>query len=121
MFRMDCSDIFRCYIIVPTGKKKRFSEDVTLLMNKIVVEHLDKKNGYGQTFFIDFRPVFNILKSVVIITFLNWFQVSPITYNFLQDCLFNWRQRSRINGIISGNLTTNTGGPRVVYHLLSYS
>ena len=43
-------------------RTNKSTEDTTLLYNNLVVEHLENKNAYVRSVFIDFSSAFNTLK-----------------------------------------------------------
>ena len=49
-------------------RKNKSTEDATLLYNNLVVEHLENKNAYVRSVFIDFSSAFNALKPDIVIT-----------------------------------------------------
>ena len=59
-------------------RKNKCTEDATLLYNNLVVEHLENKNAYVRSVFIDFSSAFNTLKPDIVINKLRTLNVSPI-------------------------------------------
>ena len=82
-------------------RKNKSTEDATLLYNNLVVEHLEHKNAYVRSVFIDFSSAFNTLKPAIVINKLRTPNVSPIMCPFILDFLTNREQRVRINDILS--------------------
>ena len=99
-------------------KKNKSTEDATLLYNKtslynnLVVEHLEHKNAYVRSVFIDFSSAFNTLKPGIVINKLRTLNVSPILCKFILDFLTSREQRVRINDILSSVLSISTGAPQ---------
>ena len=93
-------------------RKNKSTEDATLLYNNIVVEHLENKNAYVRSVFIDFSSAFNTLKPDIVINKLRTLNVSPILCKFILDFLTNREQRVRINDILSSVLSISTGAPQ---------
>ena len=89
-------------------RKNKSTEYATLLYNNLVVEHLENKNAYVRSVFIDFSSAFNTLKPDILRT-LN---LSPILCKFILDFLTNREQRVRINDILSSVLSISTGAPQ---------
>ena len=67
--------------------------------NNLVVEHLENKNAYVRSVFIDFSSAFNTLKPDIVINKLRTLNVSPILCKFILYFLTNREQRVRINDI----------------------
>ena len=59
-------------------RKNKSTEDATLLYNTLVVEHLENRNAYVRSVFIDFSSAFNTLKRDIVINKLRTLNVSPI-------------------------------------------
>ena len=93
-------------------RKNKSTEDATLLYNNLVVEHLENKNAYVRSVFIDFSSAFNTLKPAIVINKLRTLNVSPILCKFILDFLTNREQRVRINDILSTVLSISTGAPQ---------
>ena len=94
-------------------RKNKSTEDATLLYNNLVVEHLENKNAYVRSVFIDFSSTFNTLKpDIVINKQQSTLNVSPILCKFILDFLTNREQRVRINDILSTVLSISTGAPQ---------
>ena len=100
-------------------RKNKSTEDATLLYNNLVVEHLENKNAYVRSVFIDFSSAFNTLKPDIVINKLRTINVSPILCEFILDFLTNREQRVRINDILSSVLSISTGAPQGCVGLLS--
>ena len=82
-------------------RKNKSTEDATLLYNNLVVEHLENKNAYVRSVFIDFSSAFNTLKPDIVINKPWTLNVSPILCKFILDFLTNRERRVRINDILS--------------------
>ena len=93
-------------------RKNKSTEDATLLYNNLVVEHLENKNAYVRSVFIDFSSAFNTLKPDIVINKLRTLNVSPILCKFILDFLTNREQRVRINDILSTVLSISAGAPQ---------
>ena len=93
-------------------RKNKSTEDATLLYNNLVIEHLENKNAYVRSVFIDFSSAFNTLKPDIVISKLRTLNVSPILCKFILDFLTNREQRVRINDILSTVLSISTGAPQ---------
>ena len=94
-------------------RKNKYTEYATLLYNNLVVEHLENKNAYVRSVFIDFSSAFNTLKPDSVINKLRTLNVSPILCKFILDFLTNREQRIRINDIIlSTVLSISTCAPQ---------
>ena len=93
-------------------RKNKSTEDATLLYNNLVVEHLENKNAYIRSVFIEFSSAFNTLKPDIVINKLRTLNVSPILCKFILDFLTNREQRVRINDILSTVLSISTGAPQ---------
>ena len=93
-------------------RKNKSTEDATLLYNNLVVEHLENKNDYVRSMFIDFSSAFSTLKPDIVIIKLRTLNVSPILRKFILDFLTNREQRVRINDILSTVLSISTGAPQ---------
>ena len=74
-------------------RKNKSTEDATLLYNNLVVEHLENKNAYVRSVFIDFSSAFNTIKPDIVINKLRTLNVSPILCKFVLDFLTNREQR----------------------------
>ena len=61
-------------------RKNKSTEDATLLYNNLVVEHLENKNAYVRSVFIDFSSAFNTLKPDIVINKLRTLNESTIAY-----------------------------------------
>ena len=86
-------------------RKNKSTEDSTLLYNNLVVEHLENKNAYVRSVFIDFSSAFNTLKPDIVINKLRTLNVSPILCQFILDFLTNREQSVRINdNIVYSNI-----------------
>ena len=59
-------------------RKNKSTEDATLLYNNLFVEHLENKNAYVRSVFIDFSSAFNILQPDIVISKPMTLNVSPI-------------------------------------------
>ena len=81
--------------------KNKSTEDATLLYNNLVVEHLENKNAYVRSVFIDFSSAFNTLKPDIVINKLRTLNVSPLLCKFIPDFLTIREQSVRINDILS--------------------
>ena len=68
-----------------SNRKNKSTEDATLLNNNLVVEHLENKNAYVRSVFIDFSKAFNTLKPDIVINKLRTLNVSPILCKFILD------------------------------------
>ena len=96
-------------------RKNKSTEYATLRYNNLVVEHLENKNAYVRSVFIDFSSAFNTLKPDIVINKLRTLNVSPILCKFILDFLTNREQlRVRINDniILSSVLSISTGAPQ---------
>ena len=69
-------------------RKNKSTEDATLLSllyNNLVVEHLETKNAYVRSVFVDFSSAFNTLKPDIVINKLRTLNISPILCKFILD------------------------------------
>ena len=70
--------------------------DIPSTPGDLVVEHLENKNAYVRSVFIDFSSAFNTLKPDIVIYKLRTLNVSPILCKFILDFLTNREQTVRI-------------------------
>ena len=70
-------------------RKNKHTEDATLLYNNLIVEHLENRNAYVRSVFIEFSSAFNTLKPDIVINKLRTLNVSPILCKFILDFLKN--------------------------------
>ena len=93
-------------------RKNKSTEDATLLLNHLITEHLDNKNTYVRSLFIDYSSAFNTIKPDIIVQKLKALKVTPALIKFILDFLSDRKQYVTINDLISDLLTINTGGPQ---------
>ena len=93
-------------------RKNKSTDDATLLLNNIVTEHLENKNAYVRSLFIDFSSAFNTIKPDIVVRKLKSLQVSPTICAFILDFLTNRLQKVCINNQYSSSLSIDTGGPQ---------
>ena len=90
----------------------RSTEDAILSLTNSVYEHLDTKDSYARTLFIDFSSAFNTIKPTILIDKLKALNVSPALCSFILDFLLDRIQQVRIGDKLSTVIVINIGSPQ---------
>ena len=85
----------------PPPRKGRSVEDATLSYIQVVSRHLDIKNAYVRSLFIDFSSAFNTIIPHILVQKLIDMGVSVHICQFILDFLTDMRQYVHVNGQIS--------------------
>ena len=93
-------------------RKNRCTEDAVLSLLHTILEHLEQKESYVRTLFIDFSSAFNTIKPSLLHEKLLQFGINPYTRQWLLDFLLNRRQFVTIGVARSKSLTISTGAPQ---------
>ena len=93
-------------------RKGRSVEDATLCYVDVVIKHLDSKNAYARSLFIDFSSAFNTIIPHILVQKLIDLGVSRYLCKFILDFLTDRKQYVYINGNISSTIILNIGSPQ---------
>lgn len=93
-------------------KAKRSTGDACILLQQLLVDHLDKPKRYARVLFIDYSSAFNTICPSLLINRLESVSVSKPLIELIKCFLSNRRQYVTMNGRQSTTSTTNTGVPQ---------
>ena len=94
-------------------RAKRGVSDATITLLNLLFEHLNVSKKHARLLFVDFSSAFNTIQPHILVEKLvNNFGLDTGIIGWVLDFLTNRTQRVRVNGILSGELTSSTGSPQ---------
>ena len=94
-------------------RAKRGVSDATITILNLLLKHLEGKKKHARLLFVDFSSAFNTIQPHILVEKLvNNFGLDSGITGWVLDFLTNRTQRVRVNGKLSGELTSSTGSPQ---------